>query len=58
MAEVNKRKAKVATEKLTELYEQLDKAKKVVRNLQREIDDYIDELRIDEEDNNNDMGRS
>lgn len=50
LAELQKEKVKEATGKLKELYTKLDKAKKIVRNLEREIEDYMQELEVDEDD--------
>ncbi len=50
LAELQKEKVAEATTQLKKLYAQLDKAKKVVRNLEREIEDYIQELEIDDAD--------
>lgn len=51
LAELQQEKVKEATVKLKSLYDQERKAKKVLKNIQREIADYIEELEIDEEDN-------
>ena len=41
LAKVKEAKVEEATKKLVSLYSQLDDAKKIVRNIEREIDDYI-----------------
>lgn len=48
IAEVQKEQVKEATNKLVELHRNLTKAQKVVRNIQREIDDYMLELQLDD----------
>lgn len=50
LAELQKERVKDATAKLKSLYDQERKAKKVLKNVQREIADYLEELEIDEED--------
>lgn len=50
MAELQKERVKEATSKLKDLYRQKDKAKKILRNVEREIDDYLEELEIDDDD--------
>lgn len=42
--EIKEEIEKKATAKLKELYRQLEDANKVVRNIQREIDDYLIQL--------------
>lgn len=50
MAELQKERVKEATTKLKSLYDQERKAKKVLKNVQREIKDYLEELEIDDAD--------
>ena len=47
LAELQKQAVKEATSKLTELYEREKKATKVLKNIQREIEDYLLELETD-----------
>ena len=51
MAEIQREGVKEATAKLKDLYDKERKAKKVLRNIQREITDYLEELEIDDADN-------
>jgi flagellar biosynthesis chaperone FliJ len=50
LAELQKERVKEATVKLKDLYKQRDKARKILRNMEREIEDYLMELEIDDED--------
>jgi ABC-type enterochelin transport system substrate-binding protein len=50
LAELQKDRVKEATTKLKDLYDKERKAKKVLKNIQREITDYIEELEIDDDD--------
>ena len=50
LAEIQEEAVKEATSKLKDLYAQQKKARKVLRNIEREIEDYLMELEIDEED--------
>lgn len=50
--ELSKEKVIEATGKLKALYRNRDKAKKVLRNLEREIEDYVEEIEQDESDLN------
>lgn len=50
MAELQKERVKDATSRLKDLYRQRDKAKKILRNVEREIEDYLEELEIDDDD--------
>lgn len=54
-AKLQEDKVKEATGKLKALYAQRDKASKVVRNLNREIEDYLQELEIDDDDESDDL---
>ena len=54
MAELQKERIKDATGKLKELYARRDSAKKVYRNICREIDDYLEDLEIDDTDRSED----
>ena len=54
MAELQKEKVKEATTKLKSLYGDRDKARKVLKNIEREIEDYLQELEIDDEDTESD----
>lgn len=54
MAQVQQEAVKEATVKLKSLYSQLAKAKKVVRNIEREIEDYLLELELDDDDGSGD----
>ena len=54
LAELQKEQIKEATGKLKGLYAQERKAKKVLRNVQREIEDYLQELEIDDDDASSD----
>ena len=44
LQELKKEQVKEATDELKELYRKLAAAEKVVRNIQREIDDYCEEI--------------
>ena len=50
MAKVKAAKVEKATKRLTELYEQRDKAAKILRNIERDIEDYLQEMDIDDAD--------
>ena len=50
MAELQKERVKEATTELKDLYKQRDKARKILKNVEREIEDYLMELEIDDED--------
>jgi t-SNARE complex subunit (syntaxin) len=50
LAELQKERVKEATGKLKELYDRRDKSKKIYRNVCREIDDYLEDLEIDDDD--------
>ena len=50
LAQLQEEKVKEATAKLKDLYSRRDKAKKVLRNIERDIEDYLHELEIDEQD--------
>lgn len=50
--ELSKEKIVEATLRLKNLYKQRDKAKKVLRNIEREIEDYIEEIEQDDSDLN------
>ena len=52
LAELQKDKVKEATGRLKTLYKQRDSARKVLRNVDREIDDYLQELEINDDDTN------
>ena len=52
LAELQKEKVKDATVKLKTLYRERDQARKILRNTEREIEDYLSELEIDEGDTN------
>lgn len=43
-AELRKERVKEATGGLKTLYKKLEAAEKLVRNIQREIDDYLEEI--------------
>ena len=50
LAEIQQERVKEATSRLKDLYSQQNKARKVLRNIDREIDDYLMELEVDDED--------
>ncbi len=50
LAELQQDKIKEATAKLKSLYKQRDDARKILRNVEREIEDYLEELEIDDGD--------
>ena len=50
LAELQKERVKEATGKLKDLYARRDAAKKIYRNVCREIDDYLEDLEIDDAD--------
>ena len=54
LAELQKERVKDATGALKELYARRDAAKKVYRNVCREIDDYLEDLEIDDADRSED----
>lgn len=56
LAELQKERVKEATEKLKNLYSKQDKARKVLKNIEREIEDYVQELEIDDADSNGTEG--
>lgn len=50
MAELQQEKVKQATLQLKTLYKRRDDARKILKNIEREIEDYLQELEIDDED--------
>lgn len=49
-AEIQKERVRQATGKLKSLYAQRDQAKKILRNVEREIADYLQELETEDDD--------
>lgn len=50
LAELQQEKVKEATRELKTLYKRRDDARKILRNIEREIEDYLHELEIDDAD--------
>ena len=50
VAELQKEKVKEATTELKRLYKSRDLSRKALRNVEREIEDYLQELEIDDAD--------
>lgn len=51
-AELKTERATKAKEKLKHLFSQQNSAKKVLKNIEREIEDYLNELEVEDEDLN------